>query len=307
MYKFLFLLFFSVCSVLNAQNIPISDSLVQRISFSQMENYDDNYEIMLQLSKEVIKYTNNERDSIFGTISVFYANLDTDEDIELIAFFGRIVESNFLVFDKVDNQWFLIYREKIGLDTNREVFYGVSPTDTTPLVWVKYHDGHGSGVYSDRYFFYKFTLKGFKKVLSLAGENWLVPLASYTSFSIDSETDFEAYPDGNFEALVKAKYYLPYDFDNKGDSKKLILLNRALRVWFKWDSEKQEYYPTFREYYHLNDKQQEFLLLQKEDEELFIDLFRIELYEMRKDLSERELEVLDKWIDYVMEKSQSKK
>ncbi|WP_375558590.1 hypothetical protein ACE193_12585 [Bernardetia sp. OM2101] len=304
---FIFLFFFLFSLSLQAQNIPISDSLIRKISFSQMENYDENYEIMLQLSKEVITYTNNKKDSIFGNISVFYANFDEDEDIELIAFFGRIVESNFLVFDKIDNQWFLIYREEIGLDTNRELFYGISPTENTPLVWVKYHDGHGSGVYSDRYFFYKFTQKGFKKVLSLAGENWVVPLASYTSFSLDLETTFECYPDGDFIAHVGGKYYLPYDFDKKGNSTKLILFRRWIQVIFKWDEEKQEYFPSFRDYNKLSEEQKEFILLKKEDAELFIDLFRIELYEMRKDLSERELEVLDEWINNVMERSKSKK
>ena len=197
----LFILSFSV----KAQNILISDSLIHKIIFSKMENYNENYQIMLQLSKEVIAHTKNQKDSIFGDISVFYANLDIDEDIELIGFFGRVSNSNFLAFDKIDNQWYLIYRERIDLDSNRELFYGISPTEKNPLIWIKYHNGHGSGEYSDKYLFYRFTKEGLKKVLVLAGKKWKFAPIKATYLNLDMQNFFEPYPDGNFRNTCKSK------------------------------------------------------------------------------------------------------
>lgn len=172
---FILLFFFLISFSLKAQNIPISDSLIYKMSVSNSKNNVENEIIITNLSEEFSSYDKSLAEYIEGnnTLSVFCSNFDSDLDIELIAFIGYAAESQLLVFDKINNQWFLSYKEKINLDSNQSLLYGICPTPNSSLLWVKYYNGHGTGAYTDTYFFYRFTKNGFKKVLVLTGENWV--------------------------------------------------------------------------------------------------------------------------------------
>ncbi len=81
--------------------------------------------------------------------------------------------------------------------------------------------------------------------------------------------------------------------------KYITLFERDITISFEWNEEKEEYQPVFSKDNNLSTEQQEFLLLQKENQELFYQLFKSEIEEVRKKLPVKETKILDEWIEYV--------
>ncbi len=215
MKKIFILFFFLLISFsVKAQNIPISDSLIYKMSVLKFkdyaENLDEHEKLTQQLSKEIISHTSQKKDSVFGALVVLYDNFDADEDNELIIFMGYVWESEIFAFNKIDNQWFLIYREDITLGNSLDLEYGISNIQNLPLIRVKHRAGSGTGMYIDAYLFYRFTKNGFKKVLTLAGRHE-VSSGSMLYLNFDLDTKFYTYSFGGIEAFLKSKFYLPYE------------------------------------------------------------------------------------------------
>ena len=303
---FFFLLGFSV----KAQNIPISDSLINKIIVLKFEDYaenlDEHEKLTQQLSKEIISHTSQKKDSVFGALVVLYDNFDADEDNELIIFMGYVWESEIFAFDKIDNQWFLIYREDITLGNSLDLEYGISPMKDTPLIRVKHRAGSGTGMYIDAYFFYRFTKNGLKKVLEVAGRHEVSSGSMlYLNFNLNNK--FYTHSSGGIDAIIQSEFYLPYYDKEAKEEKYIVLFKRDITISFEWNKEKEEYQPIFPKENNLSKEQQEFLLLQKENQNLFYQLFKSEIEETRKKLSKEDIKILDEWIKYVEESSASKK
>lgn len=301
------LVFLLTCFSLKAQNIPISDSLMYRMSVSEGENYEENEKLLSLLSKEISNYSKKENDIGGGAnvLYVLYANLDRDEDIELIAFTGVAWKSDYFVFDRIDDKWFLIHKGINNLANGQGWHYGVSPIKDTPLIWIKYYDGGGTGLHVDRYFFYKLIGNDFKKVLMLAGRHSLSEGLLYLDF--DLNTKFYTHSSGGIDAIIDSKFYLRYYEEGDNEVKYMTLFERDITISFEWNESKEEYFPVFSEENNLSKEQQEFLLLQKENQNLFYQLFKSEIEEVRRDLSKEDIKILDKWIEYVEKSIASKK
>ncbi len=303
---FFLLLGFSV----KAQNIPISDSLIYKMSVLKVEDYvenlDEHEKLTQQLSKEIISHTSQKKDSVFGALVVLYDNFDADADNELIIFMGYVWESEVFAFDKIDNQWFLIYREDITLGNSLDLDYGISPVKDTPLIRVKHRAGGGTGMYMDEYFFYRFTKNGFKKVLTLGGKHW-VSSGSILYLNFNLNTQFYTYSFGGIEIFMESKYYLPHYDNNNNPFKEVILFEEDLTFNFEWNERKEEYQITPSKDSSLSIEQKKFLISQQENQNLFYQLFKAEIKETRKTLSKEETEILDKWIEYVEKSMASKK
>lgn len=306
MKKIFILFFFLVLSFsLKAQNIPISDSLINKIVILKFEDYAKNHEehekLTQQLSKEIISYANQKKDSVFGALVTLYSNFDTDEDNELIILMEYVWDSEIFAFDKIDNQWFLIYREDITLGNSLDLEYGISNIQNLPLIRVKHRAGGGTGMYIDEYFFYRFTKNGFKKVLELAGTNFLGEGILYLNF--DLKTKFYTHSFGGIDAIIDSKFQIR----SSHKMKYIPLFEKTITISFEWNKENEEYQPVFSKENKLSTEQQEFLLLQKENQNLFYQLFKSEIEERRKTLSKEEIEILDEWIGYVEKSIATKK
>ncbi|WP_291725998.1 hypothetical protein [Bernardetia sp.] len=298
---FIIALFLLISLSLKAQNIPISDSLIHKISVLKFEEYAENVEeheqITQQLSKEIVGYTNQKKDSVFGALVVLYDNFDADKDNELIIFMGYVWESEILTFDKINNQWFLIYREDITLGNSLDLDYGINIIQDTPLIRVKHRHGSGTGMYVDEYLFYRFTQSGFKKVLTLGGKHW-VSSGSILYLNFDLHTQFYTHSSGEIDAIIESKFYLPYKSETR-ELSSIILFEKTVKISFEWNKEKEEYQPVFSKENNLSEQQQEFLLLQKENQKLFYQLFKLEIEKVRKTLSGKKLDVLNEWIEHM--------
>ena len=303
--SFIVIVFFLYNFSLQAQNILISDSLIHKMSMLKFEDYEENLDehekLTQQLSKEIISHTSQNKDSVFGALVVLYDNFDADEDNELIIFMGYVWESEIFAFDKVDNQWFLIYREDITLGNSLDLEYGISNIQNLPLIRVKHRAGGGTGMYIDEHFFYRFTKNGFKKVLTLAGRHSLSEGLLYLNF--DLNTKFYTHSSGGIDAIIDSKFQIRSSYKMKY----IPLFERYITISFEWNEEKEEYQPIFLKENNLSAEQQEFLLLQKENEELFYKLFKSEIEETRKKLSKEDIKILDEWIEYVEKSIASKK
>ncbi|WP_338760455.1 hypothetical protein WAF17_13645 [Bernardetia sp. ABR2-2B] len=282
--------------------IPISDSLVHKISVSNTENYEENEKLLSLLSSEISEYSKKENDIGGGNVLyIIYDNLDTDEDIELIAFTGTAWESDFFVFDRIDNQWFMIHKGTNNLANGQDTHYGVSPTKNIPLVWMKYHDGGGTGLKINRYFFYKLLGNNFKKVLELAGKHSLSS-GSMLYLNLDLNTEFYTYSSGKIEAIITSKFYIPYRKYRGAKLEYITLYETNMAISFEWNKEKEAYFPVFSKDSNLSKKQQKFLLLQEENQNLFYQLFKAKVQETRKKLSKEKIKILDEWIEIVKKK-----
>lgn len=178
---------------------------------------------------------------VFNAMSV---DLDSDGTNEIICILGWDVGYPTLcVFKQEEGDWFLIYKEDIETVNGSSPLYVANNFSKNKVFYLKYVDGYGTGVYEDRWIFYKLINNRVYKCLDLL--NGALGVGG-TKINEEVNTSFELSGDDSDWIWVNYKYnFSPGLLDGKccdccsGEDVPLI----AGEGWvdYKWDQKTLTY------------------------------------------------------------------
>ncbi|MDP4227912.1 MAG: hypothetical protein Q8910_16230 [Bacteroidota bacterium] len=240
-----------ICGLLNSQNygIKVSDKFVSEI---KAYNYKTNPQDIIA---EYYKYL--FPDSILecsknGILTPIEINLDSDSENEIVSIFGwDETKTNFGVFKKINNIWYLVYAEDINMFyTPPELSFINTPSKNKTFYLRQLHE-RGSGVYFDSYQFYKLINNKVYHCLSLVNNARIYGWGLY--LNQDITMDFKP-SSGLYDDLwVSYKFnFFPgavNDSDVSWDSHpELSFVKGEEGLSYIWDSINHIYQPQFCKY-----------------------------------------------------------
>jgi hypothetical protein len=179
---------------------------------------------------------------VFNAMSV---DLDSDGNDEIICLLGwDIYFPALCVFKQEEGEWFLIYMEEIETAYASPTLYAANNFSKNKAFYLKYVQNHGTGVYEDRWSFYKLINNRVYKCLDLLNEAEGVGYAAKVNEKV--QTSFEFSGDDSDGVWVKYKYnFFPGSFDNNScdwcSNEDVPLIAGEGDVNYKWDKKSLTY------------------------------------------------------------------
>lgn len=283
--------------------VRIPDSWVEKVR--TLDYWHPSTELIIELEKTVYPDSVFNYDSdMKGFLNPMFVNLDEDADEEMIALYGWSESSPvMLVFDRYNDEWFLIYQEPYYMWYAKPVLNVANSFGPNKTFYFRWLNDRGSGIYSDSYHFYKLINGVVYHSLGLVNESHLYGWGKFLnqkismSFSFNGIMGDEIWVSYNYSYFAGPVLNGDVSWDSHTD---IPFAQKEVGVNFKWNGYTDMYEPEFYEYDSTGLNAEKLACLQELcNDTLFVKAFQYEINQTLQEGTDQQKKLLKQYLERV--------